>query len=74
VETECRLAIWHGGSSLARVFQLTFLQLREAMMETAGISEADLAAGDVLLSDPEFSFMGQVTVAAWGRRPEEVPA
>lgn len=68
VETEGRVALWRGGSVVATILRLTFLQLREELMARAGVTAQDLGDLDALLTDPEFVFMSPLTVAAWGQR------
>ena len=67
VATDGRCQIWPGGSAGARAWQLTFEQLRHAMVELGTSSNVvDTAIG--VLADPTRTFMSQVTMAAWGFR------
>jgi len=67
VATDGRCQIWPGGSAGARAWQLTFEQLRQAMVDLGTSSNVvDTAIG--VLADPTRTFMSQVTMAAWGFR------
>jgi SAM-dependent methyltransferase len=69
VEAEGRAAMWHGGQAGGLVWRLTFEQLREPMVASGLVSEKDVALAIVLCDDPRLTFLSQVTMAAWGRRP-----
>ena len=49
--------------------ELTLEQLRDSLDESGLLERGDLERAIELLEDPGFSFLSQVTVAAWGRRP-----
>jgi SAM-dependent methyltransferase len=67
--SEGRAWIWSGGEAGGRVWQLTLLQLRERLT-ASGLVTADEVDGALeLLEQPQFRFLSQVTVAAWGYRP-----
>jgi len=72
VGTEGHVRLCPGGSPPARAWRLTFEQLREEMLAT-GLAAADLDHAGRLCDDPGFSFMSQLTMAAWGRRPPDPP-
>jgi hypothetical protein len=69
VGCEGRAAMWRGGEAGGTVWRLTLTQLREAMLATGLVTTADIDAAIALCADPRFSFLSQVTMAAWGRRP-----
>jgi SAM-dependent methyltransferase len=69
VGCEGRAAMWHGGGAGGRVWRLTFAQLREPMIASGRVSAADVDGAIALCADPRLSFLSQVTMAAWGRRP-----
>ncbi|BDM70056.1 hypothetical protein HEK616_35430 [Streptomyces nigrescens] len=48
-------------------------QATPAMLATGLITQADLTEFTTLLKDPTFIDIPQVTIAAWGQRPEETP-
>jgi SAM-dependent methyltransferase len=67
IGTEGRATIWPGGSAGAAAWRLTFEQLAPEMT-ALGIDHAIIAAAVEACQDPGFSFMSQLTIAAWGRR------
>jgi hypothetical protein len=69
VGCEGRAAMWRGGEAGGTVWRLTLTQLREAMLATGLVTTADIDAAIALCADARFSFLSQVTMAAWGRRP-----
>jgi SAM-dependent methyltransferase len=69
VSSEGRVSMWHGGGPGGAAWQLTFVQLREPMIETGLITAADFESIIELCGNPKLSFMSQVTMAAWGCRP-----
>jgi len=68
ITCEGRASIWRGGETGARVWKLTLAQLREPMLATGDIASSDLDLALELCDDPQFTFLSQITVAAWGRR------
>jgi SAM-dependent methyltransferase len=64
---EGRATIWPGGSAGAMAWQLTFEQLTP-QMAALGLDQATTAAAIAACRDPGFSFMSQLTIAAWGQR------
>jgi SAM-dependent methyltransferase len=68
VGTEGRVRIWPGGSAGAAAWRLTFEQLR-GEMAAQGLDDETVQAAAGALRDPNFAFISQVTMAAWGRRP-----
>lgn len=65
---EGRVGMWRGGEAGGRVWGLTFAQLRAPLLASGRLSAAELEDVLDLCADPGFSFLSQVTVAAWGRR------
>ena len=60
----------HGGATpAAEFFRHRLDPVRARRIERLDLSDADLAAFSVALSDPSFSFVHAVSYAAWGRRP-----
>jgi SAM-dependent methyltransferase len=69
VGAEGRAGMWRGGGPGGLVWRLTLEQLRDGLLAGRYAEAADLDAVAAALDDPDFSFMSQVTMAAWGRRP-----
>jgi SAM-dependent methyltransferase len=71
VNTGCqgRLAIWQGGQPGGRVWQLTLIQLRDAMADSGLVTSAEVDQVIEMCGDPRFRFMSQAIIASWGRRP-----
>jgi SAM-dependent methyltransferase len=67
IGTEGRATIWAGGSTGAAAWQLTFEQLMPEMT-ALGLDQATIMAAIAACQDPGFSFMSQLTIAAWGQR------
>ena len=67
IGTEGRATIWPGGSAGAMAWQLTFEQLKPEMA-ALGLDQPTIAAAIAACQDPDFSFMSQLTIAAWGQR------
>lgn len=70
VEIGCagRSAIWRGDGAGGRVWQLTFVQLRDALVGAGAVTAAEVDAAIALCGDPRLRFMSQLCVTAWGRR------
>jgi hypothetical protein len=68
IGTEGRVRLWPGGSAGASAWRLTFEQLQPDMV-ARGLDPATIAAVIRACQDPGFTFMSQVTMAAWGRVP-----
>jgi len=69
VESEGRVGMWRGGEAGGVVWQLTFAQLRDAMIGSGLVDGGDVDAAIALCEDPDLVFLSQVTMAAWGRCP-----
>jgi SAM-dependent methyltransferase len=68
VGCEGRVSIWRGGGRGMRVWEITFAQLRDAMIALdADASEIDRAIA--LCDDPAMSCLSPLVMAAWGRIP-----
>ncbi len=66
--TDGHARLWRGGSPGATAWRLTFEQLRRDMT-ALGLDDATITAGIGACEDPGFTFMSQVTITAWARRP-----
>jgi len=64
-----RVGMWRGGEAGGLVWRLSLDQLRDGLLDGGYAHAADLDVVAAALDDPGFSFMSQVTMAAWGRRP-----
>jgi SAM-dependent methyltransferase len=70
IGSEGKLGIWQGGQPGGRLWQLTLIQLREELAESGLVTAVDVDAVIDMFGDPQFRFMSQVIMAAWGyRRP-----
>jgi len=65
---EGRASMWSGGTAGMRVWQLTFAQLRDAMI-AAGTPADDVDRAIELCDDPRMSCVSPLVMAAWGRKP-----
>jgi SAM-dependent methyltransferase len=71
IATEGRAAIWRGGDAGGIVWRSTFLQLRESILATDMVTVEDIDLALTLCTDRSFSFLSQVTMAAWGTRIQD---
>lgn len=69
IGSEGRVGMWRGGGAGGLLWRLSLDQLRDGLLEGGYAAAADLDVAAAALDDPGFSFMSQVTMAAWGRRP-----
>ena len=63
------IALLHGGSPIAELFQLTGEQIRDKMLAAGGISAERFEAALALLDDPTFWAFAGAGIAVWGQRP-----
>lgn len=66
---EGRAAMWGGADAGGALFRLTLEQLREPMIAARRVTADEIDQALDLLTDPSFTFLSQLTIAAWGRRP-----
>jgi hypothetical protein len=59
--------MWYGGAAGGRIWKLTLAQLRDALVASGLVTEADVDAAIGLCDDPRFRFLSQLVVTAWGR-------
>jgi hypothetical protein len=70
VDAEGRVAMWRGGGDGGRIWRLTVQQLRDEMVETGIVTGEDVDVALELFDDPDAAVVSQITMAAWGRRPD----
>jgi SAM-dependent methyltransferase len=68
VDSEGRTAMWRGGEPGGTVVGLTFVQLREPMIESGRVTAADVDRAIAICREPRLTFMSPIAMAAWGRR------
>ncbi len=68
IGSEGELGIWQGGQAGGRLWQLTLIQLRGELAGSGLVAADDVDAVIDMFGDPQFRFMSQVTMAAWGYR------
>lgn len=68
VGAEGRVYMVHGGEQRLVGTQLQYEQLGPALVATGLVAEPELREYVALLDDPRFVVMGEVMMAAWGRR------
>jgi hypothetical protein len=69
IETEARSRLVYGGTATAEQVQLALEQLRAPLIAAGLLRPAMVEAIRTRFADPTFTWLGWVTVAAWGRRP-----
>jgi SAM-dependent methyltransferase len=69
IGAEGRIFRWQGGSPGAGIHWANIQQMRESLLASGLVSEAELEADLARLNDPRCSFPSPVMWAAWGRRP-----
>ena len=70
VRASGRLAMWQGGSAGARLFRANFEQLREELMQSGLLTQAELDDDLARLDDPRILFPSPVMWTVYGRRPQ----
>jgi SAM-dependent methyltransferase len=69
VRASGRLAMWHGGSAGARLFRANFEQLRDELLRTGLLTQAELDDDLARLDDPRTLFPSPVMWTVCGRVP-----
>ncbi|MCL2417911.1 MAG: methyltransferase domain-containing protein [Conexibacteraceae bacterium] len=71
VRTGCegRMSIWQGGTAGGRLWQLTLLQLRDALIASGLLTAEEVGTALELYGNARLRFVSQITMAAWGHRP-----
>ena len=70
IDAEGRVSILHGGVPGAEAWRLTYEQLRDELVASGEMGDSEVDETLALLSDKEFTFILQILMAAWARRPE----
>ena len=68
IGAEARMFRWQGGSPGAGIHWANIQQMRESLLASELVNEAELEADLARLNDPRFSFPSPAMWAAWGRR------
>jgi ubiquinone/menaquinone biosynthesis C-methylase UbiE len=68
VDAEGRVLMVRGGHPSAVPWRLLYSQLGPAIIASGAITEQELAEYAALLENPAFVMMGEIMMAAWGRR------
>jgi hypothetical protein len=69
VEADAEIPMFRGGSPLARMWNLTWVQIHDQLVKL-GLSPEVIAAAQAELEDEQRWFCAPPTVRAWGRAPE----
>jgi hypothetical protein len=65
------IALLHGGSTVAELFQLTGEQIRDKMLAAGALSVERFEAALALLDDPTFWAFAGASITVWGQRPQD---
>jgi hypothetical protein len=68
VEADAQIPMFRGGSPLARMWNLTWVQIHEQLVKL-GVSREVIAAAQAELEDERRWFCAPPIVRAWGRAP-----
>lgn len=71
IRAQGRMAMWHGGSTGARLFRANFEQLREEVLRLGLLTQAELDDDLARLDNPLNFFPSPVMWTVCGRRPQE---
>ena len=69
VACDGRVSMWRGAEVGGALWRLTVIQVREAMLASGLVTEADIEHVLALCDDPAFSSVSPIVMAARGRRP-----
>jgi hypothetical protein len=65
------IALLHGGSPMAKLWQLTGVQMRDKVLASGVLKVEHFDAVLALLQDPTFWAFAEASIAVWGRRPKD---
>jgi SAM-dependent methyltransferase len=68
VDAEGRVSVLRSGNTVARFWQLTFTQVRERTVSAGLLTPAEMDDFLALHDDEDFSCLGPVVLAVWGRK------
>ena len=66
---DARVHIIRGGTSETRFHKLTFLQIRDRIIEFGSMTESEVDGCIALLDDPDFGWSSYFMVSVWGQKP-----
>ena len=69
-----RASMWRAGEPGGEIWRLSLEQLRDGIVDLELMDAAEADAAIALCTDPRFSSLSPVMMAAWGRRPLESSA
>jgi SAM-dependent methyltransferase len=69
IDSEGHVLMTRGGTARARFWQLTAEQLRDRLVGTGSITEAEMDNFLALLDDEDFFWLNAIIMAVWGRKP-----
>jgi SAM-dependent methyltransferase len=64
-----RASMWRAGEAGGEIWRLSFEQLRDGILAMGLMDAAEADAAIELCTDPRFSTLSPIMMAAWGRRP-----
>jgi SAM-dependent methyltransferase len=64
-----RASMWRGGEPGGEIWRMSLEQLRDGIVDSGLMDAREADAAIELCSDPRFSTLSPVMMAAWGRRP-----
>lgn len=73
IRAQARMSMWQGGSAGARLFRANFEQLREELLRTGLLTQAELNEDLARLDDPQTLFPSPVMWTVCGRRSYSQP-
>ena len=69
IACEGRVSMWRGAEVGGALWRLTIIQVRERMLASGLVSQADIEQVLALCDDPAFASVSPIVMAACGRRP-----
>jgi SAM-dependent methyltransferase len=69
VDAEGRVSVLRSGNTVERFWQLTCTQVRERVVSAGLLTQAEMDDFLALHDDEDFSCLGPVVLAVWGRKP-----
>ena len=69
VGVEGRVGLIRGASTVSKVWSLAWATVGERMVASGALATHELEGFIALHEDPDFTWLGPVLTAVWGRRP-----